>query len=324
MKSSVLSQRLADDRQLTAWVRRLALILFVGTVAFTAVYLFDRWRPSPPPILDQRLAALEEAVRANPSDIAARGELADTYVQKGRFEEAITQYDAILETGKATELAYFGRGAARLALGQLDSASADYQAVVDIAKGGEMAAVDPRLEASYYALGSISMTQGKPEEAIGFLERALAIMRSDADALYLIGTAFVATGQTDKAVTVLRASVVFVPIGWSEPYVALAEAYSRSGQTALGSWAAAMADLAAGKVDQAEAALKSLTSGDAALDASIGLGLLYESRGDTASASTWYGKAVAIDPVNNAALMGLGRVAPRSSQAPAASEGTVR
>jgi tetratricopeptide (TPR) repeat protein len=324
MKTSVLTQRFADDRQLTAWIRRLALLLIVGIFAFTAVYLYDRWRPSPPPIVDQRLAALEDAVRANPADVAARGQLADTYVETGRFSDAIAQYDAILATGKVEELARFGRGRAYFALGQLDAAAADYQAVVEIARGGEMAAVDPRLEAAYYQLGSIAMQQGKPQDAIGFLEKALAIMRSDADALYLIGTAFVATGQVDKAVTVLRASVVFVPIGWSEPYAALADAYTKAGAAPLASWAAAMADLAAGKIAEAEVALKSLTGGDAALDASVGLGLLYESRGDTASAATWYRKAVEIDSFNNAALMGLGRVASRSSPAPAASGGPAR
>ena len=106
-----------------------------------------------------------------------------------------------------------------MGLGQLDAAAKDYQAVVDIAKGGEMANVDPMLEAAYYSLGSIAMQQGKPADAIASLEKALAIKRSDADALYLIGTAYVATGETDKAETALRAAVAFVPIGWSEPYV---------------------------------------------------------------------------------------------------------
>ena len=51
--------------------------------------------------------------------------------------------------------------------------------------------------------------------------------RSDADALYLIGTAYVATGETDKAETTLRAAVAFVPIGWAEPYTAMADAFTK-------------------------------------------------------------------------------------------------
>ena len=305
-----------SDRQLDRWIKRAALILVVGAVAFVAFYAFDRWRPAPPPILDQRVAALEQAVRNDPTDIASRGQLADTYVRKGRFAEAVSQYDAILGTGRADELAHFGRAAAYMGLVRLDDAATDYQAVVDIAKGGEMANVDTTLEAAYYGLGSIAMKQSRPADAIPYLEKALAITRSDADALYLIGTAFVATGQTEEAVTVLRAAVVFVPIGWSEPYASLADAYTQSGKTALAAWAKAMADLTAGKPDLAEPALKALVDGDAAVDAAIGLGLLYEIRGDSATASTWYSNALALEPDNNAARLGLSRVGPAPSPLP--------
>jgi len=251
-----------DDRQLNRWIKRALL------------------------------------VRDKPDDIASRGQLADTYVAKGRFDEALVQYNAILETGKA-------------------DAAKDYQAVVDIAKGGEMANVDPMLEASYYSLGSIAMKQAKAADAIPFLEKALAIKRSDADALYLIGTAYVATGETDKAETALRAAVAFVPIGWSEPYMALAEGFTKAGKTAMAEWAGAMADLAAGKPALAEPRLVAIVDSDASVDVAIGLGLLYEAKGDTATAAGWYGKALAKSPDNAAARLGMGRVGPGPSALPA-------
>jgi tetratricopeptide (TPR) repeat protein len=297
-----------SEQKLKRFIRALSLILVVGTIAFAAFYVLDRWLASPPPIVDQQVAALEQGVRDNPNDIAARGQLADTYVRKGRFQDAVTQYDAILATGRAEELARFGRAAAYLGLGRLDDAARDYEAVVEIAKGGEMATVDRTLEAAYYGLGSIAMQQNRPADAITHLEKALAITRSDADALYLLGTAFVATGQSDKAVIVLRASIVFVPIGWSEPYVALRDAYAASGKSALSAWAGAMADLASGQPDKAEPALVALVDGEAAVDATVGLGLLYESRGDTGQAGAWYTRALELQPDNNAALLGMSRV----------------
>jgi tetratricopeptide (TPR) repeat protein len=177
--------------------------------------------------------------------------------------------------------------------------------------------VDPMLQASYYSLGSIAMQQGRPADAIPFLEKALAIKRSDADSLYMIGTAYVATGDTDKAETVLRAAIAFVPVGWSEPYVALAEGFTKAGRTAEAEWAGAMADLAAGKPELAEPRLLAIVSSDAAVDAAIGLGLLYEMRGDTASAASWYGAALAKDPQNAAARLGMGRVGPVGTALPA-------
>lgn len=306
-----------DDRQLNRLIKRVLLLLVAGTVLFVGFYALDRWRPATAPIVDRRLSALEQAVRDKPEDIAARGSLADTYVAKGRYEDAIVQYNAILETGKADEQAKYGRAGAYMGLGQLDAAAADYQAVVDIAKGGEMAHVDPMLEASYYSLGSIAMQQGKPAEAIVQLEKALAIKRSDADALYLIGTAFVATGETDRAEAALRASVAFVPIGWSEPYAALADGFTRAGKTAMAEWAGAMADLAAGKPELAEPRLLAIVEGEAALDAAIGLGLLYETKGDSATAAIWYTKALALSPDNAAARLGMGRVGASASALPA-------
>ena len=161
-----------DDRQLNRLIKRIALILVVGTVLFTGFYVLDRWRPATTPIIDRQLSALEQAVRDNPKDIVSRGNLADTYVAKGRYEDAIVQYNLILETGQEEELATYRRAGAYMGLGQLDNAARDYQVVVDIAKGGEMANVDPTLQDAYFSLGSIAMQRGKPAEAIPFLEKA--------------------------------------------------------------------------------------------------------------------------------------------------------
>ena len=312
----VTSPTKMDDRQLNRLIKRVVLLLVVGTIAFVGFYALDRWRPATEPIVDRRLSALEQAVRDKPDDVASRGQLADVYVAKGLFDEAIVQYNLILETDKATELATYGRAGAYVGLGQLDAAATDYQAVVDIAGDGEMANVDPMLQASYYSLGSIAMQQGKPGDAITHLEKALAIKRSDADALYLIGTAYVATGETDKAETALRAAVAFVPIGWSEPYAAMADAFAAAGKPAMAEWAGAMADLAAGKPEVAEPRLLAIVDGDAAVDVAIGLGLLAETRGDTAAAAQWYGKALAQSPDNAAARLGQSRVGPGDNASP--------
>jgi len=52
-----------DDRQLNRWIKRVLLLLVVGTIAFVAFYGLDRWRPATTPIVDQRLAALDTHVR---------------------------------------------------------------------------------------------------------------------------------------------------------------------------------------------------------------------------------------------------------------------
>ncbi len=310
MKLRVPSDRLPSDRDLTRWIKRLALILVVGVIAFTAFYAIDRWRPATPQIVDQRLATLEQTVRENPTDIASRGQLADTYVAKGRFLDAIDQYNQIIATGKAVEQATLGRASAYMGLNDLDKAGADFKAVVDTAIGGEMANSDPKLATAYFGLGNVAMKQSRPADAIVWLEKALSITRSDADAMYLIGQAFTQTGEFEKAVATLRAASAFVPVGWAEPYLALADAYAKSGNASEAEWAGAMADLSNGKSAQAEQRLKAILKSPAALDANVGLAILYEFKGDTTSAATYYRAALAIDPTNSSARLGMGRVAP--------------
>ncbi len=296
------------EGELDRLIKRIGAILLVGALIFIGFYLFDRWRPATPAIVDRTIASLEAAVRADPADIAARGRLADAYVLKERYAEAITEYDAILTTGKADELAYFGRARANQLSGSLEAARTDFQAVVDIARGGEMAHVDPMLNAAYYGLGAIALEQDMAVDAIKYLSAAVAIKRSDADALNLLGTAYVRNGEPANAIETLRSAIAFVPIGWSEPYLTLAQAYGDTGDLARAAWASAMADASEERFEAAETGLTAILDGPAALEATIGLALVNELRGNAPVAADWYRKALRLDPQNAAARLGLGRV----------------
>lgn len=332
MKTSVLSKGLPSDRDLNRWIKRVALLLVGLVVVFVAIYALDRFRPASPQIIDTRLAALEEAVRTTPSDISSRGQLADMYVTKGRYQDAIAQYNAILETGKAMELAYLGRARAYMGLEQWDAARADWEKVVEIAKPGEMANVDPTLEAAYYNLALIAMKQSRYADAVTNVESALKIKRSDADALFLAGQAYTETGDLANAELALRLSVQYVPIGWAEPYQALEATFVKAGRAAMAEWAKAMSDIASStNLDTVQARLERLVDTEAGTDAAIGLGLYFETNGNLDKASEWYGVALQKQPTNAAARLGFGRTAPiqatpkpssaAASQAPSASSG---
>ena len=308
--SRVTSLTSMSEAQLNRWIKRIGLLLIIGVVAFVAFYAVDRFRLPQTPIVDRQLTALEDAVRADPTDISSRGQLADLYVAKGRYPDAIAQYGMILSTGKADAAAHLGRGDANRLSDQYAAAATDYQAVIDLLKDTEQAVTDPALQAAYFGLGSVLLSQDRAGDAVKPLENAVALKSSDADAVYLLGTAYLGTGDSAKAIETLKRSIEFVPIGWADPYTALAGAYTKAGDTAHSEWAAAMADISNGQVGTAQVRLKALIGGPAALDAAIGLGLGYESQGDTASAGEWYAKALAIDPSNESATLGMARVAP--------------
>ena len=296
------------EQQLNRWIKRLALLFVIVLIAFVGFYALDRFRMPAAPILNRELTALEEAVRADPTDIASRGRLADLYVAATRYDEAVAQYSMIIETGKQDVSAYVSRGRAYTLQGNVDAAGADYEKVVQLARDTELSNVDPRLELAYYGLGEVALANDKPEEAIEHLLKALGIKRTDADAMNLLGAAYVAAGQPEKAFQPLRRAIEFVPIGWAEPYQALADAYTASGDAAEAEWATAMALAQSGDVATATTRLEAIADGDAALDARIGLGLLAEMSADNASASAWYAKALEIDAESESAQLGLSRV----------------
>jgi tetratricopeptide (TPR) repeat protein len=303
------------DAQLNRWIRRLALLFVVVLIAFVAFYAVDRFRAPTAPIVDREMAAMEEAVRADPTDIASRGRLADLYLAADRYDEAIAQYSEIINTGKQLEAGYISRGRAYELKGDLDAAAADYAKVVEIGTTGEMAGVDAMLEMAYYGLGAIALQQDRADEAIEQLLKALAIKRTDADAMNLLGAAYVVAGSPDKAFEPLRRAILFVPTGWPDPYRALADAYTATGETEQAEWAAAMAEAmtalapgGSGDIAGPAARLEAIADGKAGLDARIGLGLLAETSGDTGPAADWYRRALELDAESKAAQLGLSRV----------------
>lgn len=303
------------DAQLNRWIRRIALLFVVVLIAFAAFYAVDRFRAPAAPIVDREMAAMEEAVRTDPTDIAARGSLADLYFLARRYDDAVVQYSEIIRTGKADEAAYVSRGLAYERLDNLDAAAADYAKVVEIAKDSEQANMDPMLQAAYYGLGAIALEQDRAEEAIEHLIKALLIKRSDADAMNLLGAAYVKSGSPEKAFEPLRRAILFVPTRWPDPYQTLAEAYTATGEADQAEWASAMAEAmtavaASASVDTtgAVARLEAIADGGAALDARIGLGLLAELAGDNETAAAWYRKGLELDAENKAAQLGLSRV----------------
>ena len=132
-------------------------------------------------------------------------------------------------------------------------------------------------------------------------------MATDADTLALVGSSYLATGDTKNAINYLRQALMFVPAGWPDPYTTLAKAYTTAGQPEEAAWAGAMVDFANKDYDKAISELTPLASGPAAADAETGLGLALEGKGDMAGAAGWYRKAVAADPNNFTATSGLGR-----------------
>jgi len=297
-----------SDRTVNRLIIGSLLVLAVGIPILAAIYLTDRFVDPGPPFAERQVAALEQAVRASPNTISLRLQLAGAYVAARRYPDAVRQFDEVLRVDRSSRTAHLGRGNVLLLEGDLDAAAKEFQAVVDLAQGGEFALADVELHEAWYNLGSIALRQGKAADAIPPLNQALKIRPTDADTLHLLGSAYLETGQLDRAVESLRSAVLFVPLDWSEPYAALERTYTRLGATAEAAWAGAMVELCQGHPDVARKRLAGLVDGPAATDALLGLAMIAEKAGDRAGAADLYRRVLERDSGNFNARVGLGRV----------------
>ena len=305
-----------SDRTMNRLIAWAIAVLVVGAFTIGIIYVLDRYAATPPSIVNQKTTALEEALRKAPNNLTMRLQLAGAYTAGQKYDEAVVQFDQVLTAAATLEngtgfikSAHLGRGDALRLKGDLATARADYQAIVDVAKDGEFAGQDVELQAAYFALGTIALAEDKPADAIDVLNASLRINKTDADTLHLLGAAYLKNGAADKAVDPIRKAILFVPIGWCEPYTALGQAYTTLGQADEAAWAGAMSDYCLKTPGDVRPRLEALVVGPAAVDAMVGLGTVAELDGDRAAAAGWYGKAVARDPKNFSATSGLARVA---------------
>ena len=294
-----------SDRTLNRLIVGAVIVLLIGIPAIGVIYFLDRNVDPGPSMIQRTVDGAEAAVRNEPNKLSARLQLAGAYLAAERYADSVAQYTEVIAAEPANRNALLGRGKALLGSGDLAGAKRDFQTMVDDAVTGEMANADPQLQESYYLLGSIALKESRPADGEDLLLMALRIDRADADAMNLLGTAYLANGKPKDAVDVLRRAVAFVPTGWCEPYAQLTQAYTAVGDADGTAYAAGMVAFCEGRPDEATAKLQPLTNGAVAVDAMLGLALIAASQGDPATASTFYTKVLEKDPENFSALTGL-------------------
>ena len=305
-----------SDRTLNRLIVGMILVLAVGIPLIGALYVVDQYRSPGPSLTDRAILLAEEAVRRNPNQVSARLGLAVAYRDAKRYADAIAQFGEVLRVQPENRDALLGRGRVELETGALAPAQTDLQKLVTVIEADETAVDDPNLEAAYYFLGSALLKQGRTNDALVELTKALQMDATDADALYLYGTAKARTGDNQTAILALRKAALLVPTGWCEPYAALAQAYGALSNAEGVRYAEGMAAGCALQADQARAKLQPLITGMFAADAWAGLGLLAEQLGDQNEAYADYANAYRLDSANFGAVNGLQRLGGLHSPAP--------
>lgn len=115
------------------------------------------------------LPDLEAAVEAAPDDLAALQELAIAQYNTGRYEEAATTYQKMLEL-KDDAFTRNNYGNVLRDWKKLDEAKAEYEKAIS---------ADPLLATAYVNLASVLVSEGNPAEAIAVLDRGLETIQGE-------------------------------------------------------------------------------------------------------------------------------------------------
>jgi tetratricopeptide (TPR) repeat protein len=121
----------------------------------------------------------------------AYNNLAEALVQKGKVDEAITQYQKALQIKPDYADAHYNLAITFRRIGRADEAITQYQNVLQINPDNADARND---------LGNILREKGSTDEAIAQYQKALEINSNDAKAHYNLGIALFHEGRVDEAI----------------------------------------------------------------------------------------------------------------------------
>lgn len=161
--------------------------------------------------VSREIVELSALVRANPNNIIARLQLAQSLSMADREDEAIAQYRAVLGVDKDNVTALSGLGFIAAKRGQWDTAEGYFVRVTEILEPSANAAKSAALETAYFYLGDIMFEQKRYEDAIPYYRAALRIKRASSDVHYHLAVAYRETGSPSKYREELEITLAFDP-----------------------------------------------------------------------------------------------------------------
>ncbi len=151
---------------------------------------------------DEAISDYTKVLEIDPREVRAYVNRGATYGRKGQYDQAISDFTKALEINPGDALAYPNRGLAYYSKGQYDKAISDYTKVLEI---------NPRDDVAYYNRGLAYGRKAQYHEAISDFTKALEINPRDALAYYNRGFVYNMKGQYDEAILDFTAALKINP-----------------------------------------------------------------------------------------------------------------
>lgn len=142
----------------------------------------------------QAIKLYEEMLRKTPDAIDARINLGVALAQQGRYDEAMQQYRKVLARDSGNESALLNLGLALYKQGEFGKARETFD---------ELHTLRPANQQAFYLLADCDLRLGRLKDAIALVEPAYEAHPDDAALEYILGSALIQDGQTEKGAGVI-------------------------------------------------------------------------------------------------------------------------
>jgi len=166
------------------------------------------------------IAGEEKRIVDVPGDYEIRNSLGVHYVQVGRVNDAVTQFEASLRLAPEHAVAHYNLGVIAMNAGRLDEARVHFERAL---------AARPDFAEAHGNFGVLLMRQGHRGDAVDHFQRALAIKPDNVPAHNNLGRVLLGDGRADEAAEHFQHIVSLQPDNVSA-LDALAQAYAASGR----------------------------------------------------------------------------------------------
>jgi tetratricopeptide (TPR) repeat protein len=170
--------------------------------------------------VDEAMGQFQKLLEINPNYAEAYNNLGNAFYQKGRINEAMIQYQKALEINPNLIMAHSNLGSALLKEGQADQAMAQFQKALEI---------NPNFAEVHYNLGMALIQKGRVDDAMGQYRKALEIDPDLAEAHNDLGEALFQKGQVDEAIAQFQKGLEINP-NYAKTRDTLGDALFQKGQ----------------------------------------------------------------------------------------------
>ncbi len=142
----------------------------------------------------QAVKLYEELLQKIPDSVDARINLGVALAQQSRYDEAMQQYRRVLSLDPKNEMALLNLGLALYKQGDFAKAHKEFD---------ELQRLRPANQQAFYLLADCDLRLGKLKDAIALAEPVYEAHPDDPALEYILGTAFIRDGQTQKGAAVI-------------------------------------------------------------------------------------------------------------------------